>query len=293
MQPDWLQVFLYPLIIGIVLLLIEYLGFQGWLRKKETRVQNLSDDDSQNSNRTWSNGLKKAIEQFKKVPNPYKWKWHAIKPNFITISQMTIRKGQAELTIGITERFAFDFFGKPKDIAKYKMVIDRVGDIYSLDLMPRKNNAFDSSLLPFPFSWVLIALILIGGTYSQLTKTPEGDDIIDGKLVSSLWINAPQIFINSSVNGSLGNNEIDAYVFKSETGEVVQIAVKPVDYYRCYLSVYNTNNSLIRRTAILSHESINLAPELNANYLIVIDPYYESGGSYTLSIATSIATPSP
>jgi hypothetical protein len=206
---------------------------------------------------------------------------------------MTVSKGQAELTIGITERFAFDFFGKPREVAKYRMVINRVGDISSLDNIPLRKNELDFPSLPFPFSWVIIAFILSAGVYSQLTKIPEGDDIIDGKLVSSLWVNAPQIFVNTSINGSLGSNEIDSYVFKSETGEVVQITVKPVDNYRCYLSVYNANNSLVRRWAMFSEDSIKLAPELNASYLIVIDPYYASGGSYTLSITTSTATPPP
>jgi hypothetical protein len=73
MQIDWLQVFLYPLLTGVALLFIEYFLFQGRLRRKETQVQSLPNEDSQNGNRSWSDGLKKAVEQFKKIPNHYKW----------------------------------------------------------------------------------------------------------------------------------------------------------------------------------------------------------------------------
>lgn len=304
MQTDWEQAFLFPLITGIIAgiipLLIEYFAILPWLRYRETHVEKISGIDPDKNRAQWSDGIRNAIVHFKKLPNPYIWNGFSAKYNFVSIPQMNIGRGQAELSRGlaelrlsITERYVLDFLSRPKEIAKYKMIINRVGDIYQLDPIDVKKGVSEIRVLPFPFSWVVIAAILVAVVYSQLPKTPPVNKV-NGLPVADLWARAAQVTLNTPVNGTIGGGEVDSYTFISNAGTIITIKLVAINEFRCSLRIYNSNNLLVDGIYLsyIDQDSMSFAPELNNSYLIVISPLYSDvGGSYTISITTANSAP--
>lgn len=293
MQTDWKQALFFPLITGAILLVFEYFFIQPWLRYKEAQVDKISGDSEQNQ-RKWVDWIRNAIINFKRIPNShYQWSVFSIKQNFISISEMIIGGGQAEIIFSVTERYILDF-SKPKEVSQYHMIIDRGGNIKRYKAISPENERPGVKILPFPVSWLVIGAILFAGIYSQLPKAPQQPIVptVNGTPIPTLWSTAPQISVNGSpVNGSMGRGDVDTYIVSNAVG-VLTIKVVPIDGYICDLFVYDTKNLLVRNGSTYYGEAIiNLAPELNASYLLVVSPRYAAGGSYILSISTANNAP--
>jgi len=295
MQIDWVQLVLVPFAVGVSLLGVEYFGIQGLFRRRETEVTKLTNLDSYENQRKWSSAIKKAVDQFKEIPLSYNWKWYAIRQNFVTVSGFSADDRQAQLTLEISEKFLLSFT-KPKIVARYMVPIGRSGHIYRYDVIPLGDEASDDSLLPFPFSWIIISIFLIAWTNAQLNKPPEGDDIVNGHLVSSLWSTAQALPVNQSNNGAVGDDEVKAYIYTGQNQEVISLTVQTFDEFPCDMAVYSINNSRITtaRTNYQGTMSLLFAPELSASYLILIYPASGRGGSYTLHVSSALSpTPTP
>lgn len=286
MEVGVIQGLLFPLII----LLIEYLVIQPWLRYREAKFSVFSDIDIGSSGRKWSNGIKIAIRQFKEHSDNYNWGGFSIKQHFVVISDFSINKGQAEIFLIVNVRYLLD---KQRMVGQYRVVTDRIGDINQLETIRLRKNPFDNQEIQFPGSWLVVGFLALSIMMFRSISLPQQPRqiVTNGSYyntpVSQLWNQAVPLASNSNTNGTIGSNETDIYNFKTDLGGTLTVEIIPVDNFYCYLSIYNQNNSLIRRVPAFGRKiSFNVAPELNVNYLIIIEPN-GSGGSYKLNLSLS------
>jgi hypothetical protein len=104
----------------------------------------------------------------------------------------------------------------------------------------------------------------------------------------SEWSNqAIPIILDTPINGTIGNDQKDIYSFKTSAGGKVNITVTPIESFEAILSIFDEDGSRIGSKFIGNVKgSIEIAPEINVNYLIVVTPY-SNGGSYILNISLS------
>jgi len=286
MEMGFAQGLLFPLII----LLIEYLVIQPWLRYREAKFSVSSHIDIGSNGRKWGDGIKIAIKQFKDHFDNYNWGGFSIKQHFVEISDFSINKGQAEIFLIVNVRYLLD---KQRMVGQYRIVTDRIGDINQLETISLRKNPFDGQEIQFPGSWLIVGVLALSIMMFRFISLPQQPQklVTDGNYyntpVSQLWTQAVPLASNSNTNGAIGSNETDIYNFKIDLGGTLTVEIIPIDNFYCYLSIYNQNNSLIRRVPTYGRKtSFNIAPEPNANYLIIIEPD-GSGGSYKLNLSLS------
>jgi hypothetical protein len=141
MDEALIQGLLFPLAI----LLVEYFAIQPWLRYRESKSLMSRDLDNQASGRKWGDGIRSGIRQFKQHTNYYNWGGLSIKQHFIELSGFNISKGQAEIFLTVNVRYLLD---KKRPVGRYRIVIDRVGDISQLETIAIRKNPFDGWLSP-------------------------------------------------------------------------------------------------------------------------------------------------
>ena len=277
------------LFFPLVILLIEYFVIQPWLRYRESKSLVSRNIDNQIGGRKWGDGIKSGIKQFKQHTNYYNWGGISIKQHFIELVGFNISKGQAEIFLIVNVRYLLD---KKRYVGGYRIVIDRVGDISQFETVETRKNPFDSQELPFPGSWLVVGfLVFIIFTFRLFASIPSGfliDNNNGTPVPVSEWNNlAIPVVLDTPINGTIGNDEKDIYSFKTSVSSKINITVTPIASFRCILSIYDENGSNIRSIFVGNVKgSIEIAPELNANYLIVVTPS-SNGGSYILNISSS------
>lgn len=277
------------LLFPLVILLVEYLVIQPWLRYRESKSLVSSDLRNQTNGRKWGDGIKNGIKQFKQHTTYFNWGGLSIKQHFVELVGFNISKGQAEIFLIVNVRYLLD---KKRPVGGYRIVIDRVGDISQLEPLETRKNPFENQELPFPGSWlavgILLFLVLIFRFFASI---PSGFviDVTGGTPVPvSEWSNlAIPVVLDTPINGTIGSKQKDIYSFKTSASGKVNINVTPIASFDCILSIFDENGSMIGSKFIGNVMGrIEIAPEPNINYLIVVTPS-GNGGSYILSISSS------
>lgn len=284
MEISLVQGLFFPLLI----LLVEYFLIQPWLRYREaSRIASNRTDANDGNRHRWSDGIKNAIKQFKHNYSNYNWNGFSYKQHFVEISNFSISKGQAEILLKVNVRYLLD---KQRQVGEYLLITDRIGDISQLETISIRKNPFDKQDIPLPGSWAVFAIIALAFVFfrflsSAIPEDPNIQGTINNIPISQLWKQANPISFTSPLNGTIGENEIDVYSFSVNNISKVKIEVAPIDSFECFLSIYNQNNAQIRRIYIgKAKGSIEIAPELNVTYMIIIEPYWDRGGSYVINI---------
>ena len=152
MNINWADAFLFPLIM----LLTEYLVIQPILQSRGRKE--LKEATTEKSNFSWGNGIKKAILNFKSLNNSFRWQGISLKQDFIKIKQFSTYRGQADITLSIFERYRFTLY--QREIARFRLISDRVGDIRSSDELLIKKSSGNVLGLLFPVgTWAIIAFV--------------------------------------------------------------------------------------------------------------------------------------
>jgi hypothetical protein len=285
MDATLVQGLLFPLFI----LLIEYLVIQPWLRYQESRSFAVGAFDTKTNGRSWGDGIRHGIKQFKQHTNQYNWGGLSIKQHFVAIEGFSISRGQAQIFLVVKVRYLLD---KQRPVGGYRIVIDRVGDISEFETVAIQENPFEDQDVPFPKSWLAIGFILfvvfllrlISSIPSALSPDINGGTPVPVNEWSSLAI--PMV-LDTPINGTIGSKEKDIYSFKTTTNGKVKITLTRIGSFQSVLAIYDENGSRIESTFINRSEgSIEIAPEMNENYLIVVASSLD-GGSYVLAITLS------
>lgn len=284
------------LVFPIVVLLVEYLVIQPWLRFRELTLLTSGNVDVAGNGRKWSDGLRLSVKHFKQNFGNYNWRGGVIRQHLVEVSGFSIGRGQAELNLVVKVRYLLD---KPRAIAEYKLLIDKIGDILEVETIA-VFDPFEGKDLKVPESWLAIgaiSLAILICTNSETVGSQQRKGIVNDTPVASLWTQAQAspIFLDSSVNGTVGGNQVVTYVYKSETADMIEITIQPVGDSVLEVLLYNQNNSLVQ-TSYASSKSygtgIQLAPEMGASYMILIVATNGDGGSYKLNLQ-KLQTPTP
>jgi hypothetical protein len=273
----------------LVILLVEYFAIQPWLRYRESKSLMSKDIDNHTTGRKWGDGIRNGIKQFKQHTNYYNWGGISVKQHFVELVGFNISKGQAEIFLIVKVRYLLD---KRRPVGGYRIVIDRLGDISEFETLETRKNPFDSQELPFPGSWLAVGLLLLIVLACRFFASLPSGFVVDTNggtpAPVSEWSNlAIPVVLDTPINGTVGDNEREIYKFNTSIAGRVNINVNPIESFRCILSVYDENGSRIRSKFIdRSNSSIEIAPEPNRSYLIVVTPA-TSGGSYILNISLS------
>jgi len=125
-----LSTLIWPVIVGIVLLIIEYFVAQPIRKANKTSLP-------VSINQDWTKAIEIAVKRFKTQQTGFIWNWWSSNKNKITIEDFSISKGQATLHLAIWKNIQIANTLAPgvaildkeaRIIAKYELVIDRTGD---------------------------------------------------------------------------------------------------------------------------------------------------------------------
>jgi len=291
MESFWAQVLIYPIIAGVVLLCIEYLFFLPWYRSRELSLPTSSNANVGNNQRKWSDGIRSSVKYFKQNFNNYKWDGISIRHHLVEVSDFSVDRGQAEVYTIVKVRYLLD---KPRPVAKYKLIIDRIGDILDIITVFEDVDPFEDRDLKLPESWFIIGAIILAIIFCRDLETVgslQRKGIVNNTPVENLWSQATPISVNSSMNGTVGSNGVDAYLFTSESIHTVTISIEAVGEFSSQLLIYDQKKLLIQSEFFSSQpRSIPFAPALNESYLILIASSRGEGGSYRLHLSDLDAT---
>lgn len=292
-----MEIIATELVFPIIVMLIEYLVIQPLLRVREMRLLTFDSVQSQTTERKWSNGLRLSVNHFKQNYSNYNWGPGVIKQHLVEVSDFSIGKNQAELTLIVKVRYLLD---APRPVAVYKLRIDKIGDLLHIDTVS-EIDPFAGRDLKVPESWLLIGAISAAIFICSL-ETRGGEQMkgfVNGTPVASLWSQTTPILLDSPpVTGTVGGSQIVSYLFKSETTDQLEITIRPGGDSRLEVLLYNKNNldpALIGSHYVSSANysgGIQFFPGLNASYLILVVDTGGGGGSYELSLH-KLLTPTP
>ncbi len=290
METSILQGLLFP----VMVLLIEYLAVQPWLRFREATLLTPDSVDAESNERKWSDGLRLSVKHFKQNFGNYNWGGGIIKQHLVEVSDFSIGRGQAELNLVVKVRYLLD---KPRAIAEYKLLIDKIGDLLRVETVA-EFDPFEGKDLKVPESWLVIGAISLAifmCTNSETVGSQQRKGIVNETPVASLWTQTTPIFLDSPVNGTVGGSQIVTYVYKGETADTIEITIQPIGDAILEVLLYNQNNSLVQTNYASSQNygsGIQFAPEMGASYLILIVASRGDGGSYKLNLH-KLQTPVP
>jgi hypothetical protein len=291
MDIDWTNVFLFPLIM----LLIEYLVLQPILQSRGRKI--IREAKTDKSKYSWNDGIQKAVSNFKLINNSYHWRGIFLKQDFIKIKEFSPSKGQAYIFLSIIERYRFTLY--QREIANFKLVADRVGDIRSSEeLLTTKDSGNIFGFIISLGAWIIIALMILVSSEIHSLPSPKTpiigqtaiietsvivEEEIQGNTLPTLWAYGIPLDLNTPINGTVEENNAKSYVFTTTNNEQITILLNPIGDFTCKLHIYNISGGLITTESIYANSKVNFAPEENSEYLIVIEPTFK-GGSYTISI---------
>ncbi len=263
----------------VIILLIEYFIIQPLHRFWELTHLTSDDVDVKGDRRKWSDGIRLSVKHFKQNFGNYNWGWGIIRQHLVEVSNFSIDRGQAELIVVVKVRYLLD---KPRAIAKYRLRIDRVGDLLQIDTIS-EFDPFEGDDLKIPKSWLVIGAIffIVSISNSETIGTQQEHGIVNSTPVADLWTQATPIFLDSPVNGTVGGDQVVTYVYKGETTDTIEITIQLVGVSALEVLLYNQNNSLVQTSY---GTEIQFAPEMDASYLILITTIRGDGGSYRLAL---------
>lgn len=284
-------IFVQGLIFPTIVLLIEYLIIQPWLRIRELNLLTSGNIDTGDNGRKWSDGLRLSVKHFKQNFSNYSWGGGLLRYHLVEVSDFSIGRGQAELNLIVKVRYLLD---TPRPVAVYKLVIDRIGDILQIETVS-EIDPFEDRDLKVPESWLAIGAISLAifmCTNSETVGSQQSRGIVNSTPVVNLWSQANPILINSSINGTVGGEQIVAYIYKSETNDTIIITVDPIGEFVPEILVYNQSNALVQSRYINpQYNNVQFAAVLNESYLILIIGSRREGGSYKLKFDKLLTPP--
>src|SRR3972149_4862465 len=136
-MPDLATLILIPVAVVVIGLIIEY-----WIIQPIRKRTEIAIPSSRSINKDWAIAIRRAIRQFKAQPSDYNWKWWSPGRNRLIIEAWKIEKGQATLTVAVSEKQ--DTVAKPvpgiiqfvtvkRIIARYELIIDRIGEVLKVN----------------------------------------------------------------------------------------------------------------------------------------------------------------
>ena len=143
-----LTLIIVPFLIGVFVLVIEYFVIKPWRERKKKSSQAISSyqpqgvqsQPSRPSSPEWPTARSRAIEQFKAQQRKYNW----LEDN-INIENFQVDKGLGVLSIEVVttsilrrpDRIVSIADTGPWVIARYRLTIDRTGDILKIWSIPK------------------------------------------------------------------------------------------------------------------------------------------------------------
>jgi|GEM_PF-4512398 hypothetical protein len=133
----------WPVIVGIIILIVEYFVIQPLRKANEVSIP-------PSVGRDWATAIKTAVKKFKAQQSGYIWLWFLPNRNTITLDEWNIQKGQATIMLSVyrkIETWETPVPGLahrvtvPQLIARYELLIDRTGDIRRLNSVVITTNS--------------------------------------------------------------------------------------------------------------------------------------------------------
>ena len=144
---DLATLIIFPVIVGVIVLLVEYFVIQPIRKAKSVSIPR-----SSSISRDWMTAIKTGVKQFKAQQPGYVWNWWSRDRHNIAIEEWSIEKGQATLTLAVSAKQSvvnnpipgvISFGTAQRVIARYQLTIDRTGDILRMISIPVQNDAAD------------------------------------------------------------------------------------------------------------------------------------------------------
>jgi hypothetical protein len=135
-MPDLAIVLVFPVVAGVIVVLVEYFVVQPIKKATERAIPSSSE-----ISKDWATAMKKAIKRFRAQYYGAAGQWWPRPHETIVVEKWRIEKGRATLTLALTkmvETFEYgilDFYRIPRVIAKHELTIDRTGDILEIRLL--------------------------------------------------------------------------------------------------------------------------------------------------------------